>query len=166
MARRLKPTKMAIVDYAPGGRVTTTHRKFNVQEPEHSESKPVAPENLSAVERRYFDTLVERMAEMGYASASYTELLALAAETRGMILRCREALKKSGLGEKSHASPEVRVMQRAEFQLASYLGALGLTPTTKPKVVAPNAKRKVIELPKNAFSDLIGKRSGERSTRH
>ena len=139
------PTTMKLARGNPG------KRALNQNEPTFSEEMPVAPEWLSPRAQKVFTLLATRLNEMGYASASHTESLALAAMRQEEIERCNEILTKHGYSYKVKTDrggtaikprPEVAMRGDAARHLHSLLAEFGLTPSSATKIVVPHKQKK------------------------
>lgn len=91
--------------------------RLNPDEPKKSPHRPVCPDQLGPEARAHFELLTERMAERGYATASYTEIIVHAAR----------------LYEQTLDGPDMLVKLANAYRTA--LSELGLTPASSSKVV-------------------------------
>jgi P27 family predicted phage terminase small subunit len=148
--RKPVPTHLKIVRGNPG------KRPINKREPIFSGEFPAPPEWLSERARKIFGGLARRIEEMGYASASHTEALALAAMRQEEVELCTEVLNKgmtyetySSKGGKIYKTrPEVAIRAEASRHLQSLLSEFGLSPVSATKVVVPGKPKR------NAFNQL------------
>lgn len=117
MARPRKPTELKLLQG------TAQKCRMNPDEPPKSSDRPKPPEYLTDMERDHFEVIVGRMSERGYASASYTEIIALASQVYPHTLDPDQLLK---------AAPVYK----------SCLSELGLTPSSSSKVVVKKQEEK------------------------
>jgi len=111
-----------------------------------------APKTLSEAARVHFETLKTQVAEMGLDSATFTELLALAAGRMEEIDECNAIITEHGRIIETtteagslllRANPAVAMRDSAMRHLQSLLAEFGLTPSSigrvgvKKKDVAP-----------------------------
>jgi len=149
--RKPKPTHLKIVTGNPG------KRPLNKQEPTFASDLPVAPSYLSDRAKEIFNVLRDRLANMGYATASHTEKLALLAGVLARVEECSAIIEKQGMTHDVTNSlgfsnekirPEVAILVVAERRAQSLLSDFGLDPINSTKVVVPSKQKK------NAFSAL------------
>lgn len=145
VGRKATPSHLSVLRGNPG------KRKINKAEPTFSEDLPSAPEWLSERAKEIFTLFVTRLNEMGYASASHTEALALAAMRQGEIEEYTKILAGKGssyqtktvTGQKIvKARPEVAMRSEAARHLQSLLAEFGLSPSAATKVVVPRRQSK------------------------
>lgn len=141
--RKAKPTALKLLRGNPG------KRPLNKNEPTFSDALPVAPEWLTERAKDVFTLLATRLNEMGYASASHTEALALAAMRQDEIEHCNRVLARgmtykaaTSSGTTIKARPEVAIRAEAARHLQSLLSEFGLTPAAAPKIVVPRRQKK------------------------
>lgn len=105
----------------------------------------VAPESLSEVAQKHFETLRGRIAELGLDSATYSEALALAAMRMEEIDVYSAAILEHGAvikaptvagGELLRPNPAVTMRDGAMRHLQSLLAEFGLTPSSIGRVGA------------------------------
>ncbi|NCC04921.1 MAG: P27 family phage terminase small subunit [Proteobacteria bacterium] len=117
-----------------------------------------APKTLSDSARVHFVALKVQVAEMGLDSATFTELLALAAERMEEIDECNAIIAEYGRIIETtteagsvllRANPAVTMRNEAMRHLQSLLAEFGLTPTAAARV---GAKKK--DTRPQGFSDL------------
>lgn len=105
----------------------------------------VAPESLSEVAMKHFETLRERIAVLGLDSATYSEALALAAMRMEEIDIYSAAINEHGAvvlaptvagGELLRPNPAVAMRDGAMRHLQSLLAEFGLTPSSIGRVGA------------------------------
>src|SRR5690242_16494956 len=80
--RKSKPTHLKMLQGNPG------RRPLNKAEPTPSDELPEPPEWLPDGAKEIFLTVRDRIAEMGYCSASHTETLALLALRLYQVRKC------------------------------------------------------------------------------
>ena len=115
--RPRKPTQLKVLQG------TDRKHRTNDNEPEAASDLPQAPAYLRKKAREHFDVLVSRMEERGYASASYTEIIALAA-----------------LNFENINSRDWKKADAARQKYRMCLTELGLTPSSSSKVVVTKKK--------------------------
>jgi P27 family predicted phage terminase small subunit len=138
------PTALKLLRGNPG------KRPLNKNEPTFSDALPVAPEWLTKRAKDVFTLLATRLNEMGYASASHTEALALAAMRQDEIEHCNRALARGYTftvitdrgGKAIKPRPEVAMRAEAARHLQSLLVEFGLTPSAATKIVVPRRQKK------------------------
>jgi len=139
MARPRKPTELKLL------KGTARPCRMNPDEPDQSSGLPVAPSHLGTIAREHFDILVKRIDDMGYASDSFTEVLALASEAFETWQLCNAVIAEIGmvgLIPNSYGdivrkeNPEVAIRQKAWQTYRMCLVEMGLTPASKSKVSA------------------------------
>lgn len=122
------------------------------------ETPMTAPKTLSDSARVHFVALKVQVAEMGLDSATFTELLALAAERMEEIDECNAIIAEYGRIIETtteagsvllRANPAVTMRNEAMRHLQSLLAEFGLTPTAAARV---GAKKK--DTRPQGFSDL------------
>jgi len=129
-----------------------TYRKDrdNSKSPDPSQELPIAPATFNELSQRWFDTLIERLQVQGYASASHTEVIAMAAmrlaEIEDLTQRLHKHKSPVYKTKNTHgqtvwkARPEVAMRNEAMRHAQSLLAELGLTPTSMNKVALPKGK--------------------------
>lgn len=152
MAPKPKPTKLKLVTGNPG------KRPINKNEPKASAAKPSPPSWLNTRAKSIFKLLVKRLDGMGYASASHTEALALAAWRLGQIRDCADTLNDGGgltyetINQRGATvkkpRPEVAIQGEAARHAQSLLAEFGLTPSSATRVQVPGKPKG------NAFNNL------------
>lgn len=134
--------------------------RMNPDEPTPSEELPVAPRGLSRAEKVHFNTIVDRLHELGYASKSHTETILTLARRLAEADVYSRTLNKKGYSYESMTEsggvivrmrPEVAARSEAMRHAQSLLAELGLTPASSAKVTKPKRtpKKKA-----NAFTGL------------
>lgn len=145
VGRKATPTHLKVLRGNPG------KRKINQNEPTFSEDLPIAPEWLSERAKEKFTLLVTRLNEMGLASASHTEMLALLAMRQAQVEEYSKILAakgssyqtKSVTGQKIiKARPEVAMLSDAARHEQSLLVEFGLSAAAATKVVVPHRQSK------------------------
>jgi len=142
--RKPTPRHLKVIRGNPG------KRPLNKNEPDFSSDLPVAPGWLSERAKEIFTLLVSRLTEMGCASASHTEALALAAMRQEEVEICSAELQKAlacetkiiAGGTAIKASPYVAIRSKASRHLQSLLAEFGLTPSSATKIVASSKQKK------------------------
>ena len=158
--RKPTPTHLKIVKGNPG------KRPLNKNEPTFDADLPAPPLYLSTEAQGIFIILRDRIAFMGYASASHTEALALCAARLEEVQLHTRILNEKGFTYKKKVKigvdhdghplydetiktrPEVVMRHEAAKHAQSLLAEFGLTPASATKVVVPNKPKG------NAFSAL------------
>lgn len=104
-----------------------------------------APKTLSDAAHVHFAVLKAQVAEMGLDSATFTELLALAAERMEEIDECNAIIAEYGRIIETtteagsvllRANPAVTMRNEAMRHLQSLLAEFGLTPTSAARIGA------------------------------
>lgn len=107
------------------------------------EAAMVAPESLSEVAKAHFETLRARIAFLGLDSATYTEMLVLAARRMEAIDICDAHIAEHGdivatptvAGDTLlRENPAVKMRDRAMDRLQSLLAEFGLSPSSIGRV--------------------------------
>lgn len=157
--RKAIPTHLKVVRGNPG------KRALNKDEPKPSAGTLVAPDWLTKAERLEFETLAERLAEIGLNSDSYTESVALAAQLQVEIIELSEVIEREGRtycvitksGDRMvRARPEWNLRAEARRHLQSLLAEFGLTPSAATRVKVEKKK------PENPFTALMKARQAAR----
>jgi len=115
--RPRKPTQLKVIQG------TSRKCRENPAEPVHSPDRPETPEYLSTKAKKHFDLLVSRIEGRGYASADYTEIIALAALNFEHIKS-----RDFGIGNKARQAYRMCLVE------------LGLTPSSASKVTVTKKK--------------------------
>jgi P27 family predicted phage terminase small subunit len=145
--RKAIPTQLKIVKgtYRP-------HRDKDVPEP--SKAKPTPPEWINKRAKCIFRHMVKRLDELGMASGTHTEALALLSCRMEEVERFDKMLnddKGNGYVYKTTNSygddvlkehPAVRLREKAARHVHSLLTEFGLTPSSAQKVGTPKKKEK------------------------
>lgn len=147
-------------DIMPGPKRTPTHlrilrgnpskRPLPKNEPVASSDAPVAPAWLSERAKEIFAQIVGRLDEMGYASSSHTEMLALAAMRQDEVERFSKVIEKGHTYRvrtlsKSYVfktRPEVAMLAEAARHLEQLLAQFGLSPSSASKVIVSSKQKK------------------------
>ncbi|MBW2187065.1 MAG: phage terminase small subunit P27 family [Deltaproteobacteria bacterium] len=138
--RKPKPTALKLIQGNPG------RRPLNKKEPKSSATLPCPPSWLTTRAKSVFRLLVKRLDGMGYASASHTEALALAAWRLEQVQACAKALNENGLTYETinqrgatvvKPRPEVAMQGEAARHAQSLLAEFGLTPSSATRVQVP-----------------------------
>lgn len=138
--RKPKPTALKLLTGNPG------KRAINKNEPAASKSKPRPPSWLNGRAKSIFRLLVKRLDGMGYASASHTEALALAAWRLEQVEACGKLLNENGLTYETKNQrnatvvkprPEVAMQGEAARHAQSLLAEFGLTPSSATRIQVP-----------------------------
>ncbi|MFZ4858559.1 MAG: phage terminase small subunit P27 family [Desulfuromonadaceae bacterium] len=149
--RKPKPTYLKLITGNPG------KRALNKNEPMATTAPPRAPQWLDTRARAIFKLLTRRLVEMGYASASHTESLALAAWRLSQVETCAAVLDRDGYTFETttprgpaviKARPEVALMTQAAKHAQSLLNEFGLTPASATRVQLPGKPQR------NPFNSL------------
>ena len=102
-----------------------------------------APKTLSDAARVHFAVLKAQVAEMGLDSATYTEMLAMAAMRMAEVDECNALIAEHGRIIETtteagnlllRANPAVTMRNEAMRHLQSLLAEFGLTPTSAARV--------------------------------
>ena len=122
--------------------------------PEPSKEKPVPPKWLNGRAKQIFRHMVKRLDELGLASRSHTEAIALLACRMEEVERFDKMLNdgnENGYVYKTTNSygddilkehPAVRLREKAARHVHSLLTEFGLTPSSAQKVGTPKKKDK------------------------
>jgi P27 family predicted phage terminase small subunit len=142
-----KPAHLYVVDKAHAHRA-------NHDAPEGVKDLPVAPSRLSPTAQGIFDRMVLRLDEIGLASASHTETIAIYAESEEEITTLTTYIAYNGRTYTTdkgviHPYPEVAMLATAKTRCLNILGKFGLNPSDANRVKAQKKTEK-----KNAFADL------------
>jgi P27 family predicted phage terminase small subunit len=145
--RKPKPTHLKIINGNPG------KRPLNKAEPTFSRDLPEPPKWLPAGAKEYFVTVRNRIADMGYASASHTEALTLLASRLYQVEQCMIELEENGPVSVSDTnvaktSPAALVLHTAAVHAQSLLVEFGLTPSSASRIIVPGKQKN------NAFAKL------------
>ncbi len=109
------------------------------------------PDWLSARAKEIFALYATRLNEMGYASASHTEALALLAMRQDEVETHTRVIDKEGTSYKTKSvagqkilkpRPEVAMRSEAARHLQSLLAEFGLSPSAATKIVVPRRQMK------------------------
>ena len=139
MGRKRKPDALKLVEG------TFTNHRANPDAPVATDSKPTPPTWLEAAAVPHFETLVARLDEIGVASETDTEVIALAATRLAEIEACSRYIKARGRtvktavrggGFNTRSSPVVGQRSDAMRHLQSLLAEFGLTPAARSRVTA------------------------------
>lgn len=147
MAPLPKPAHMYLVDKSH------KHRANN-DAPEPAKDLPVPPARLSPTAAGIFERMVLRLDEIGLASASHTESIAIYAENEENITILQTFLAYKGRTYETdkgviHPYPEVAMLNAAQTRCLKILTDFGLNPSASNRVKAKPKTEK-----KNAFSDF------------
>ena len=139
-----------------------THQPCRDREvPEPSKEKPYPPRWLNKRAKQIFHHMVKRLDELGLASRSHTEAIALLSCRMEEVERFDKMLnsdKENGYVYKTTNSygddvlkehPAVKLREKAAKHVHSLLTEFGLTPSSAQKVGTPKKKTK-----KNEFEDF------------
>jgi len=145
--RKAIPTQLKIVK--------GTHRPHRDKDvPEPSKEKPIPPGWLNKRAKAIFHHMVKRLDELGLASRSHTEAIALLACRMEEVERFDKMLNdgnENGYVYKTTNSygddilkehPAVRLREKAARHVHSLLTEFGLTPSSAQKVGTPKKKDK------------------------
>ena len=127
--------------------------RVNVDMPTASADSPTAPGWLTGeLEHVAFDILLERVSKIEVASATDTEMLALAAKRLAEIWECDAIIQSMGrviaVGEGWRNNPAVTQKNEAMRHLHSLLSEFGLSPAARQKVSTVTSSKK-----KNRFAE-------------
>jgi P27 family predicted phage terminase small subunit len=145
VGRKATPSHLVVLRGNPG------KRAINQNEPTFSEDLPSAPDYLNARAKEIFALYATRLNEMGYASASHTEALALIAIRQDEVERYTKLIDEKGSSYKTKsatgqtifkARPEVAMRSEALRHLDSMQGNFGLNPSAATKIVVPRRQKK------------------------
>ena len=142
--RKAIPTQLKIIK--------GTHQPCRDKDvPEPSTLKPVPPSWLNQRAKMIFHHMVRRLDDLGLASRSHTEAIALLACRMEEVERYDKLMNKQGYvyasvntrGEKViKVRPEILLRKDAAKQVQSLLTEFGLTPASAQKVGIPKKKTK------------------------
>jgi P27 family predicted phage terminase small subunit len=113
--------------------------RTNQEAPDPSVVLPEAPGWLTGeLEHVAFDILLGRISDMNVASATDTEMLAMAAKRLAEVWECDAVIQSMGrviaVGEGWRSNPAVGQKNEAMRHLHALLGEFGLSPATRQKV--------------------------------
>ena len=139
MARPIKPTELKLLQG------TARKCRIDPNEPKAANDMPMAPKTLGKLALEHFNVLVGRIDGMGYASSSFTEIIALAASEYEEIEICSGVIDRIGLIVESDTgvkeNPAVATRRKAKQGCRMCLTELGLTPSSKSKVSSTGPKK-------------------------
>lgn len=130
------------------------HAHRRKDEPVPDSDLPVAPETLSEAGTLIFERMVARLEELGIASSSHTEMLAMYANNQELSEWCQRYLSENGmsvecLNGRSYPRPEVGMLQDAQNRCLKILEQFGLSPSASVRVKIKPPQKKA-----NSFADL------------
>lgn len=143
--RKPNPSHLKLLKGNPG------RRPINKREPSALEDKPKPPSWLPERARKIFVEIAGRLEEMGYASSSHNEALALMALRLYEVEKYTEDIEKGGITIEHvnmrgstvvTARPEVALRSEAARHAQSLLAEFGLTPSAATKIVVPTKQKK------------------------
>jgi len=126
---------------------TVRKDRDNPNAPEPSKELPELPPEDNSKAAYFFRQILELINEMGYASKSDTNVMQLAAMRMAEVEDLDETIKEQGKiyvvtnkrGEYVYkARPEVAMRNEAMRHLQSLLAELGLSPSSRSKVIKPS----------------------------
>lgn len=139
--RRPKPTALKLIDGNPG------KKPLNKEEPHSSNIYPDKPHNLSPIAFRFWDNLVETLADMNVLqSADRTSMIGLC-EAWADSEELRDAVRSEGRvyttvtqsGDTMiRPNPKVAMYVQAQLMVKAYLIEFGLTPAARSRVKVNN----------------------------
>ena len=146
--RKPKPTNIKILE----GSFVKNPQRQNKREPDAPDRLPRCPSHLSAVGKKKWRETLALLKEMGIASAAYSDLLELYADTYSSWRDAREKVLRIGIATvtKVDGNP---VIQRNPFETAMHKyrdalmkieSELGLTPSAKSRIHGPEKSGSVV----------------------
>jgi P27 family predicted phage terminase small subunit len=144
MGRKIIPTELKILK--------GTYRKDRDRKsPPPAKDAPVAPSWLNRRGKLIFRLVVKRLTELGLASRSYTETIALLASRLEEMERYSRLIEEEGVSfggvtrdgtEYFKPRPEVLLRERAMLHAHKLLAEFGLTPSAIQRVAAVKKEKK------------------------
>ena len=140
-------------------RGTAQKSRMNPRAPKAKKELPEAPTWFNRREKQLFGVLVDRLDAMGYASSSYTEMLALTAAALAEWETLSKLIRKDGTQYETTNTngdtafrPVPAVAQRADAmrRAQSLLAEFGLGPSASGKVSVPKGDKDA-----NPFAELL-----------
>ena len=132
--------------------------RANPDQPEASAERPTPPDWITAAAAAIFETLVDRLEEVGVPSATHTEMLALAAVRLAEVQTHSRVIARKGSTYKTtntrgdvayKTRPEVALRNEAMRHAHALLAEFGLSPASAGKVKVKSKKPG-----KGAFDDM------------
>ena len=132
------PTKIKELAGNPG------KRPLNRREPKPRGRKPKPPAHLSDAERAEWRRLQRILEPMGVVTEAEADILAVYVAAYAQWVACRRAIEEKGIlvvNEKGFAmrNPALKVSDDAQRTMLRCMGELGMTPSARVRLVAPES---------------------------